>query len=55
MRTLMRELRPSLLPETPSLAQALSRENILSYCGLLLANVFAGAFVLNRKFFLKDT
>jgi uncharacterized membrane protein YciS (DUF1049 family) len=28
---------------------------ILSYCGLLFANVFAAAFVLNRKFFLKDT
>jgi len=28
---------------------------ILSYCGLLFANVFAAAFALNRKFFLKDT
>ena len=28
---------------------------ILSYCGLLSANVFAAAFALNRKFFLKDT
>jgi hypothetical protein len=28
---------------------------ILAYCGLLFANVFAGAFALNRKFFLKDT
>ncbi len=28
---------------------------ILSYCGLLFANVFAAAFVFNRKFFLKDT
>ena len=28
---------------------------ILSYCGLLFANVFAMAFALNRKFFLKDT
>jgi len=28
---------------------------ILSYCGLLFGNVFAAAFVLNRKFFLKDT
>lgn len=28
---------------------------ILSYCGLLFANVFAAVFVLNRKFFLKDT
>lgn len=28
---------------------------ILTYCGLLFANVFAIAFGLNRKFFLKDT
>ena len=28
---------------------------ILSSCGLLFANVFAMAFALNRKFFLKDT
>jgi len=28
---------------------------ILSYCGLLFTNVFAAAFALNRKFFLKDT
>ena len=28
---------------------------LLSYCGLLFANVFAAAFALNRKFFLKDT
>jgi hypothetical protein len=28
---------------------------ILSYCGLLFANVLAIAFALNRKFFLKDT
>lgn len=28
---------------------------ILSYCGLLFANLFAAAFALNRKFFLKDT
>jgi hypothetical protein len=28
---------------------------ILSYCGLLFVNVFGAAFVLNRKFFLKDT
>ncbi|MHB8541428.1 MAG: hypothetical protein ACYDCD_10870 [Candidatus Acidiferrales bacterium] len=28
---------------------------ILSYCGVLFANVFAAAFALNRKFFLKDT
>lgn len=28
---------------------------ILAYCGLLFANVFAGAFALNRQFFLKDT
>ena len=28
---------------------------LLSYCGLLFANIFAAAFVLNRKFFLKDT
>ena len=28
---------------------------ILSYCGLLFLNVFAAAFALNRKFFLKDT
>ncbi|HKW18309.1 MAG TPA: hypothetical protein VJO35_12455 [Terriglobales bacterium] len=28
---------------------------ILSYCGLLFANVFALTFALNRKFFLKDT
>lgn len=28
---------------------------ILVYCGLLFANVFAAAFALNRKFFLKDT
>lgn len=28
---------------------------ILAYCGLLFANVFAMAFALNRKFFLKDT
>lgn len=28
---------------------------ILSYCGLLFANVFAAAFAMNRKFFLKDT
>ena len=28
---------------------------ILAYCGLLFGNVFAMAFALNRKFFLKDT
>lgn len=28
---------------------------ILSYCGLLFVNIFAAAFALNRKFFLKDT
>lgn len=28
---------------------------ILSYCGLLFANIIAAAFALNRKFFLKDT
>ena len=28
---------------------------ILAYCGLLFVNVFAAAFALNRKFFLKDT
>lgn len=28
---------------------------LLSYCGLLFANLFAAAFALNRKFFLKDT
>lgn len=28
---------------------------ILSYCGLLFANLFAAVFALNRKFFLKDT
>lgn len=28
---------------------------ILSYCALLFANIFAAAFSLNRKFFLKDT
>ena len=28
---------------------------ILSYCGVLFANVFAAVFALNRKFFLKDT
>ena len=28
---------------------------ILSYCGLLFVNLFAVAFALNRKFFLKDT
>lgn len=28
---------------------------LLSYCGLLFINVFAAAFALNRKFFLKDT
>lgn len=28
---------------------------ILSYCGLLFANVFAASFAMNRKFFLKDT
>jgi len=28
---------------------------ILTYCGLLFANVFAAVFALNRKFFLKDT
>ncbi|HVB54982.1 MAG TPA: hypothetical protein VNE63_00925 [Candidatus Acidoferrales bacterium] len=28
---------------------------ILAYCGLLFANISAGAFALNRKFFLKDT
>lgn len=28
---------------------------ILSYCGLLFANIFAAAFALNRTFFLKDT
>ena len=28
---------------------------LLSYCGLLFTNVFAAAFALNRKFFLKDT
>jgi hypothetical protein len=28
---------------------------LLSYCGLLFVNVFALAFALNRKFFLKDT
>lgn len=28
---------------------------ILIYAGVLFANIFAAAFVLNRKFFLKDT
>ena len=28
---------------------------VLSYCGLLFVNIFAAAFALNRKFFLKDT
>ena len=28
---------------------------ILAYVGILSVNVFAGAFVLVRKFFLKDT
>ena len=28
---------------------------ILAYVGLLFINVFAAAFALNRKFFLKDT
>ena len=28
---------------------------ILAYVGTLFANVFAAAFALNRKFFLKDT
>lgn len=28
---------------------------ILAYCGLLFVNVFAAAYALNRKFFLKDT
>lgn len=28
---------------------------ILAYVAVLFANVFAAAFVLNRKFFLKDT
>ena len=28
---------------------------LLTYCGLLFANVFAAVFALNRKFFLKDT
>ena len=28
---------------------------LLSYCGLLFINVFAAAYALNRKFFLKDT
>jgi len=28
---------------------------ILAYVGVLFANVFAGTFALNRKFFLKDT
>jgi len=27
---------------------------ILSYCGVLFANVFAAVFALNRKFFLKQ-
>jgi hypothetical protein len=29
--------------------------SILAYVGILYVNVFAAAFVLNRKFFLKDT
>ena len=29
--------------------------HLLSYCGLLFANIFAATFALNRKFFLKDT
>jgi len=29
--------------------------HILSYCGLLFANVLGAAFALNRRFFLKDT
>lgn len=28
---------------------------ILSYAGILFVNIFAAAFALNRKFFLKDT
>jgi hypothetical protein len=28
---------------------------ILAFVGVLFANVFAAAFALNRKFFLKDT
>jgi len=28
---------------------------ILTFVGILFTNIFAAAFVLNRKFFLKDT
>lgn len=28
---------------------------ILAFVGILFANIFAAAFALNRKFFLKDT
>lgn len=28
---------------------------ILTFVGILFSNIFAAAFVLNRKFFLKDT
>ncbi|HVB35070.1 MAG TPA: hypothetical protein VNJ52_11960 [Patescibacteria group bacterium] len=28
---------------------------ILTFVGILFANIFAAAFALNRKFFLKDT
>jgi hypothetical protein len=50
---LMGELR-FLIPFKFIIWQAYSAY-ILSYCGLLFANIFAAAFALNRKFFLKDT
>lgn len=51
--TLMGELR-FLVPFKVVIWRAYSAY-ILSYCGFLFANVFAAAFALNRKFFLKDT
>lgn len=51
--TLMGELK-FFIPLKVAIWRAYSA-SILSYCGLLFSNIFAAAFVLNRKFFLKDT
>ncbi len=51
--TLMGELK-SFIPFKLVIWRAYSAY-ILSYCGLVFANIFAAAFALNRKFFLKDT
>ncbi|MGH9827558.1 MAG: hypothetical protein ACREDR_30405 [Blastocatellia bacterium] len=51
--TLMGELR-FLIPFKIVIWKAYS-PYVLSFVGILFTNIFAAAFALNRKFFLKDT